>query len=60
MTEYFVKPAKNGSSIGVSRVTNLNDLESAVNDAKKFSDQVILKSAMVMLNTQLQFSMVSL
>ena len=41
--EYFVKPAKNGSSLGVSRVTNLNDLESAVNDAKKFSDQVIIE-----------------
>ena len=43
ITEYFVKPAKNGSSLGVSRVTNLNDLESAVNDAKKFSDQVIIE-----------------
>ena len=39
ITEYFVKPAMNGSSLGVSRVTNINDLESAVNDAKKFSDQ---------------------
>ena len=30
ITEYFVKPAKNGSSLGVSRVTNLNDLESCL------------------------------
>ena len=43
ITEYFVKPAKNGSSLGVSRVTNLNSLESAVNYAKKFSDEIIIE-----------------
>lgn len=43
VTKYFVKPAMNGSSLGVSKVSNLNGLESAVNDAKRFSDQVIIE-----------------
>ena len=43
VTEYFVKPAENGSSLGVSKVSNLSSLKSAVNDAKKYSDQVIIE-----------------
>lgn len=41
--DFFVKPAKNGSSLGVSKVKNIKDLSLAVQNAKKYSDEVIIE-----------------
>jgi D-alanine-D-alanine ligase len=43
----FVKPARGGSSIGISRVTSWEDLETAVADARKHDPKVIVEAAVV-------------
>ncbi len=37
----FVKPSQEGSSIGVTKVENLNDLQSAWNTARQYDDTVL-------------------
>ncbi len=39
----FVKPNKNGSSYGVSKVKDYNDLEKAINSAFEFDDEVLVE-----------------
>lgn len=39
----FVKPNKNGSSYGVSRVDEMTDLKSAIENALKYDDEVIVE-----------------
>lgn len=39
----FVKPADNGSSVGVTKVVNEAELEAALNEAEKFSDNVLIE-----------------
>lgn len=43
----FVKPARGGSSIGVSRVTSWDDLPAAVADARRHDPKVIVEAAVV-------------
>jgi D-alanine-D-alanine ligase len=43
----FVKPANMGSSIGVSRVTDVNELAAAVDNALRFDTKVLLETAIV-------------
>ena len=43
----FVKPATMGSSIGVSRVSELADLPTAIAAAARYSQQVLLETAIV-------------
>lgn len=43
----FVKAARQGSSVGCYQVTDVNDLEEAVNKAFTFSDQVLVEKAVV-------------
>jgi D-alanine-D-alanine ligase len=43
----FVKPARGGSSIGVSRVTNRQDLPAAIAYARQHDPKVIVESAIV-------------
>jgi D-alanine-D-alanine ligase len=43
----FVKPARGGSSIGVSRVTNRQDLPAAIAHARQHDPKVIVESAIV-------------
>jgi D-alanine-D-alanine ligase len=43
----FVKPARGGSSIGVSRVTNRQDLPAAITHARQHDPKVIVESAIV-------------
>ena len=42
----FVKPARGGSSIGVSRVTSWDDLDRAIAHARQFDPKVIVEAAM--------------
>ena len=42
---FFVKPNNNGSSFGVSRVDHKKNLEEAVEDARKYSKDVIIEKA---------------
>lgn len=42
----FVKPARGGSSIGVSRVTSWDDLDLAIAHARQFDPKVIVEAAM--------------
>ena len=42
---YFVKPTTNGSSLGISKVSNLKELQDAIYIAKKFSPAVIVEEA---------------
>jgi D-alanine-D-alanine ligase len=39
----FVKPSNGGSSIGITKVTNLDDLTQAVGEALMFDDQICLE-----------------
>ncbi|MEZ4916280.1 MAG: D-alanine--D-alanine ligase [Chitinophagales bacterium] len=39
----FVKPNKNGSSYGVSKIKNYNDLEAAIKHALKYDDEVLVE-----------------
>lgn len=41
----FVKPARGGSSIGVSRVTSAGELQSAIADARRHDPKVIIEAA---------------
>ncbi len=41
---FFVKPATGGSSIGMSRVDNIDELENAVQKAQKFDNEVLVES----------------
>ncbi|RWA17710.1 D-alanine--D-alanine ligase [Mycolicibacterium brumae DSM 44177] len=43
----FVKPARGGSSIGVSRVTDWSQLEGAIADARAHDPKVIVEAAIV-------------
>ena len=43
----FVKPARGGSSIGVSRVTNRQDLPAAIAYARQHDPKVIVESAII-------------
>ncbi|MGI8536188.1 MAG: D-alanine--D-alanine ligase family protein [Mycobacteriales bacterium] len=43
----FVKPARGGSSIGISRVAELADLPSAVEDALRCDPKILLEAAVV-------------
>jgi D-alanine-D-alanine ligase len=42
---FFVKPNSNGSSFGVSKVTDIKLLDDAIKEARKFSDDVIIEEA---------------
>ncbi len=42
---FFVKPNSNGSSFGVSKVENQKDIEPAIEEARKFSQEVIIEEA---------------
>jgi D-alanine-D-alanine ligase len=41
----FVKPARGGSSIGTSRVTDASDLEAAIEEARKYDRKVLVEAA---------------
>jgi len=41
----FVKPARGGSSIGTSRVTQAADLEAAIEDARQYDRKVLVEAA---------------
>lgn len=43
----FVKPARAGSSFGISRVTSAEDLDQAVREAQKFDPKVIVEAAVM-------------
>ncbi|HTZ15124.1 MAG TPA: D-alanine--D-alanine ligase family protein [Mycobacterium sp.] len=43
----FVKPARGGSSIGVSRVTSWDELPAAVADARRHDPKVVVEAAVV-------------
>ncbi len=43
----FVKPARSGSSFGVSRVSRAEDLSSAVEAARRFDSKVLIEEAVV-------------
>ncbi|AKK05785.1 D-alanine--D-alanine ligase [Corynebacterium mustelae] len=43
----FVKPARGGSSIGISRVTNWEDFDAAVTEARRYDTKVIVESEIV-------------
>lgn len=43
----FVKPADNGSSVGVTKVTDKNQLLGAVAEAEKYSDKVLVEKQVV-------------
>ena len=42
---FFVKPNSNGSSFGVSKVTSFKQLDQAIKEARKFSEDVIIEEA---------------
>ncbi|MDR0788649.1 MAG: D-alanine--D-alanine ligase [Bifidobacteriaceae bacterium] len=44
---YFVKPARSGSSFGITKITTLNQLESAVNEALKFDTKIIIEEGLL-------------
>jgi D-alanine-D-alanine ligase len=41
----FVKPARGGSSIGTSRVDSANDLEAAIEEARRYDRKVLVEAA---------------
>ncbi|WP_308125315.1 D-alanine--D-alanine ligase family protein [Rhodococcoides corynebacterioides] len=43
----FVKPARGGSSIGISRVTDWADLDAAVREAREHDPKVVVEAAVV-------------
>ena len=43
----FVKPARAGSSFGISRVTSPEDLDAAIREAEKFDPKVIVEGAVL-------------
>jgi len=43
----FVKPARAGSSFGISRVTSVDELDIAIREAQKFDPKVIVEGAVI-------------
>jgi len=43
----FVKPARGGSSIGITKVSRAEDLDSAIAEARRFDPKVIVEAAIV-------------
>lgn len=43
----FVKPARGGSSIGITKVSRAEDLDEAIAEARRFDDKVIVEAAVV-------------
>ena len=43
----FVKPARGGSSIGISKVSRAEDLDAAIAEARRFDPKVIVEAAIV-------------
>lgn len=43
----FVKPADNGSSVGVTKVVSESELEAALDEAERFSDNVLVERQVV-------------
>lgn len=43
----FVKPARGGSSIGITKVSRIEDLEAAIVEARRFDPKVIVEAAIV-------------
>lgn len=43
----FVKPARGGSSIGISKVSRAEDLDAAIAEARRFDTKVIVEAAIV-------------
>ena len=43
----FVKPARGGSSIGITKVSRHDDLDAAIAEARRFDPKVIVESAIV-------------
>lgn len=43
----FVKPARGGSSIGITRVTDLTELPAAIAEARKWDPKVIIEAAVI-------------
>lgn len=43
----FVKPARGGSSIGITKVSRADDLDAAIAEARKFDDKVIVEAAVI-------------
>lgn len=43
----FVKPARSGSSFGVSKVSRKEDLQSAVENARQFDSKILIEEAIV-------------
>jgi D-alanine-D-alanine ligase len=43
----FVKPARGGSSIGITRVTDLAELPAAIDEARRWDPKVIIEAAIV-------------
>lgn len=43
----FVKPANGGSSVGITKVKNKNDFETAIKEAFKFDDKILLEEAIL-------------
>jgi D-alanine-D-alanine ligase len=43
----FVKPSDNGSSVGVTKVVNADELENALSEAEKFSENVLVEKQVV-------------
>ena len=41
----FVKPARGGSSIGTSRVTSADDLDAAIEEARRYDKKVLVEAA---------------
>ena len=41
----FVKPARGGSSIGTSRVDSADDLEAAIEEARRYDKKVLVEAA---------------
>ncbi|PAY24918.1 D-alanine--D-alanine ligase A [Dietzia natronolimnaea] len=43
----FVKPARGGSSIGITKVSRIGELEAAIAEARRFDPKVIVEAAIV-------------
>ena len=43
----FVKPARGGSSIGITKVSRIDDLDPAIAEARRFDPKVIVEAAIV-------------
>lgn len=43
----FVKPARAGSSVGITRVTSWSDLDGAIADASRYDSKVLIEAAVV-------------